>query len=339
VQEQATKIQIDASKDRARLDARSNAQQERLKKAAEAEQRLKQARLDEISSIRARRNRVPSLLLLLASVRPRPAPRALPLSSSSSLLLSLFRPQERELAERALAPPTHAHEVATSILMKQKRVMDLLAKTRKPFNAVELRNELGFPVDVPELWDMLLHNDKLFYDERVKRFSYKAKHALADRREMLAFIQKRQDGVLVEDVVDAYANALDDAEALIEAKLVMTLHNAETRKRVLYPLDDAYEAGDVSETTAGLFHGVELPAEDDAFDAALRAIGEEPAPRRDTRGGKTEDDDEFDAEGNRKIKTKKKRAVNFERMKLTNVHLPEMFKKGAAGDGVDRLDG
>jgi hypothetical protein len=35
----------------------------------------------------------------------------------------------------------------------------------------------------------------------------------------------------------------------------MTLHNAETRKRVLYPLDDAYEAGDVSETTAGLFHG------------------------------------------------------------------------------------
>ena len=136
MQEQATKIQIDASKDRARLDARSNAQQERLKKAAEAEQRLKQARLDEISSIRARRNRVPSLLLLLASVRPRPAPRALPLSSSSSLLLSLFRPQERELAERALAPPTHAHEVATSILMKQKRVMDLLAKTRKPYRVL-----------------------------------------------------------------------------------------------------------------------------------------------------------------------------------------------------------
>ena len=65
-------------------------------------------------------------------------------------------------------------EVATNVLMKQKRVMDLLNKTRKPLSVAELHNELGFPVDRGELWDMLLNNDKVLYTESTRRFSYKA---------------------------------------------------------------------------------------------------------------------------------------------------------------------
>ena len=33
--------------------------------------------------------------------------------------------------------------------------MDLLNKTRKPLSVAELHNELGFPVDRGELWDMV----------------------------------------------------------------------------------------------------------------------------------------------------------------------------------------
>ena len=110
------------------------------------------------------------------------------------------------------------------MLMKQKRVMDLLNKTRKPMSSAELHNELDFPVDSPELWDMLLHNEKVLYDERTRRFSYRAKHALEDRREMLALIQRRPDGVLLDDVVDAYPTAIDDAEQLIADGLILALH-------------------------------------------------------------------------------------------------------------------
>lgn len=63
--------------------------------------------------------------------------------------------QEKERASQALAAPVHQHEVATNVLTKQKRVMDLLNKTRKPLSVAELHNELGFPVDRGELWDMV----------------------------------------------------------------------------------------------------------------------------------------------------------------------------------------
>ena len=55
----------------------------------------------------------------------------------------------------------------------------------------------------------------------------------------------------------------------------------------------------------------------------------EPAPRRAVRnrGGDDDSDDEF---GYRK----KKRPVNFDRMKVTNAHLPELFK----APQVDRVD-
>ena len=240
--------------------------------------------------------------------------------------------KERERAAAALAPPSAANLAATNWLMKQKRVMDLLHRTRKPMSTAELHNELGWPVDVPELWEMLLHNDKVLFDETKRRFSYKAKHSLRDRREMLALIQKYPDGVLEEDVVDAYQGAVEDAAALVENGDVIFLVNAESRERVLYPVDDAYEVH-VDEDVSSAFHGVTIPAHDPDWDQALRQIGVEPAPRRAhaARGG--DDDDEDDNAG--KKKKKKRRAVNFERMKVTNAHLPELFK----APQVERLDG
>ncbi len=77
---------------------------------------------------------------------------------------------------------------------------------------------------------------------------------------------------------------------------------------------------------------MQIPTFDPDWDAALRGLGMEPAPRRAVRnrGGDDDSDDEF---GNRK-KKKKKRPVNFDRMKVTNAHLPELFK----APQVDRVD-
>jgi len=65
----------------------------------------------------------------------------------------------------------------------------------------------------PWVWEMLLNNDKVLYNEAARRFSYKAKHVIEGKREMLALIQKHPDGIVMDDVTDAYHAAPGDAEA------------------------------------------------------------------------------------------------------------------------------
>ena len=170
----------------------------------------------------------------------------------------------------ALRTPSAANLAATNWLMKQKRVMDLLHRTRKPMSTAELHNELGWPVDVPELWEMLTHNDKVLFDEKTRRFSYKAKHSLRDRREMLALIHKHPDGVLEEDVVDAYQGAVEDAAALVENGASSSWSTPSHAPRAV-PVDDAYEVH-VDEDVSAAFHGVAIPAHDPDWDQALRQI-------------------------------------------------------------------
>lgn len=81
----------------------------------------------------------------------------------------------------------------------------------------------------------------MLYNESTRRFSYKAKHVIDGKREMLALIQKHPDGILVDDVTDAYQTADADVEDLIAGEMVISLVNTETRERILYPVDDAYE--------------------------------------------------------------------------------------------------
>jgi hypothetical protein len=48
-----------------------------------------------------------------------------------------------------------------------------------------------------------------------------------------------------------------------------SLVNTETRERILYPVDDAYEV-EVDEDMSSMFHAIEVPTHDADFDAALR---------------------------------------------------------------------
>ena len=131
--------------------------------------------------------------------------------------------------------------------MKQKRVLDLLNTTRNNFTVAELHNELGFSCSDPVLWDMLIQNPKIqqgMHERRTRMeptVSYKPKHVFEGKREMLELVTKMPDGVLMDDVADAYTGALEDCEALIEEGLVLMLTNAENRERVLYPIDEKYE--------------------------------------------------------------------------------------------------
>jgi transcription initiation factor TFIIE subunit beta len=138
-------------------------------------------------------------------------------------------------------------------------------------------------------------------------------------------VNSTPDGLAIDEIVDAYVKAKDDAIALAEEDdAVIMLTNTETKKKVLFRKQPEYEV-DLSEDFVGSFHDIEIPEYDVDFDKALRREGIEPTPRPVYDLGPAPEVE----------KKKKKRAVNFERMNVTNAHMPELFKAAQ----VDRLDG
>jgi transcription initiation factor TFIIE subunit beta len=156
-------------------------------------------------------------------------------------------------------------------------------------------------------------------------FRYKAKHDVMCKEDVLELVNATPDGLAIDEIADAYVKAVDDAIALAEEDgSVILLTNTETKKKVLFRKQPEYEV-EVNEEFVASFHEVEIPEHDVDFDKALRREGIEPTPRPVYDLGPQPE----------LIKEKKKRAVNFERMNVTNAHMPELFKAAQ----VDRLDG
>jgi transcription initiation factor TFIIE subunit beta len=271
-QKAASKIMTAAARDRAALDARSDAQYERMKRAAEKQK------------------------------------------------------AEQEAALAAMEVPIEPPKVvATNILAKQKHAIDTLFTQRRPMSNDELRVFLGYDCNVGPLFEALRAHEKVNYDDETGLFTYKAKHDVLCKEDILELVNNTPDGLAIEDVTDAYVKAKDDALALGETDdAVILLTNTETKKKVLFRKQPEYEVP-LNEEFIGAFLDVEIPEHDVDFDKALRREGIEPTPRP-----------VYDLGPQPELKKeKKKRKVNFERMNVTNVHMPELFKAAQ----VDRLDG
>ena len=143
--------------------------------------------------------------------------------------------------------------------------------------------------------------------------------------ELLELVNSMPDGLGVDEILDSYVKAKEDALALAEQDdALILLTNTETKKKVLFRKQPEYEI-ELNEEFVGDFHDIEIPHHDVDFDKALRREGIEPTPRPVYDLGPAPEVE----------KKKKKRAVNFERMNVTNAHMPELFK----AEQVDRLDG
>ena len=274
-QKAASKIMTAAARDRAALDARSEAQYARMKAAAEAQ------KLAEAAAIAA--------------------------------------------MEAEAKPVEPVKVVATNLLAKQKHAIDTLFAQRRPMSNDDLRVFLGFDCNVGPLFESLKNHEKVRYDAAKGLFEYRAKHDVLCKEDVLELVNSTPDGLAIDEIVDAYVKAKDDAIALAEEDdAVIMLTNTETKKKVLFRKQPEYEV-DLSEDFVGSCHDIEIPEYDVDFDKALRREGIEPTPRPVYDLGPAPEVE----------KKKKKRAVNFERMNVTNAHMPELFKAAQ----VDRLDG
>jgi transcription initiation factor TFIIE subunit beta len=327
----ASKIMIDVARDRAALDARSEAQQERVRRQQEQERQRQEEKMKKMATTQQR-----------------------------EIQMKMLQQQQQQHGTQQQMDANKPIHVPQSLLARQKAAIDLLRRTREKMTNTELKALLGFDVLIDktqELFKTLERNEKVKYCAKTDTLKYQPKYDIQNRDDLFQLVLKHADGILEEDVNDCYDLVLIDSLKLEQVGAVWRIQNSETRKFVIYPRykvgmeddeninnnsnndtdtvkgkstkndnEENEEEDELEEEFVKMYADIKVPDDDAEFDNLLRKNNIEPAQKRSFRKVSKEE-----LEEEKKKMKKKKRAPNFERMKLTNVHMKEMFK-GAAPD-------
>uniref|UniRef100_A0A9I9DDA4 TFA2 Winged helix domain-containing protein n=1 Tax=Cucumis melo TaxID=3656 RepID=A0A9I9DDA4_CUCME len=194
----------------------------------------------------------------------------------------------------------------------------LLLLTRQAFTPEQI-NEACY-VDINSnkaVYDSLRNNPKVHYDGR--RFSYKSKHDLKDKNQLLYLIRKFPEGIAVIDLKDAYPSVMEDLQALKASGQVWLLSNFDSQEDIAYPNDPRIQIK-VDDDLKQLFREIELPRDMLDVEKDLQKNGMKPATNTAKRRANAQH------VASSKPKPKKKKQEISKRTKLTNAHLPELFK-------------
>ncbi|KAM1097154.1 hypothetical protein ACFX19_014845 [Malus domestica] len=186
---------------------------------------------------------------------------------------------------------------------QMKRVIDLLRETRLSYTPDQINQERYVDVNANKaVFESLRNNLKVSYDG--KSFSYKSKHRITDKKQLLSLIRKFSEGILVIDLKDAYPNTMDDLQALKASCDIWLLSNFDSQEDIAYPKDPRLPASKV----------------DDDLKKELQKNGMKVATDTTKRRALAQ------SQGiPSKTKPNKKHEIT-KRTKLTNVHLPELFQ-------------
>ncbi|XP_059441205.1 transcription initiation factor IIE subunit beta-like [Corylus avellana] len=200
-----------------------------------------------------------------------------------------------------------------------KRVIDLLLETRQAFTPEQINESCYVDANANKaVFDSLRNNPKVHYDG--KRFSYKSKYDLKEKNQLLYLIRKKPEGIAVIDLKDAYPTVMDDLQVLKAAGLIWLLSNFDSQEDIAYPNDPRVPIM-VDDDLKQLFRGIELPRDMIDIERDLQKNGMKPATNTAQRRARSE------VQGiSSKPKPKKKKHEITKRTKLTNAHLPELFR-------------
>ncbi|OIV93528.1 hypothetical protein TanjilG_28685 [Lupinus angustifolius] len=192
-------------------------------------------------------------------------------------------------------------------------------KTRHAFTPEQI-NEACY-VDMKankDVFDSLRKNPKVKYDGQ--RFSYKSKHNLKDKNQLLQLIRKFPEGIAVIDLKDSYPTVMEDLQAWKAAGQIWLLSNFDSQEDIAYPNDPKVPIK-VDDDLKQLFRSIELPRDMIDIEKDLQKNGMKPATNTAKRRSAAQ------IQGaSPKPKTKKKKSEISKRTRLTNAHLPELFQ-------------
>lgn len=213
----------------------------------------------------------------------------------------------------------HINSVRKSAVGAQiKRVIDLLFETRQALTPAEINEACYVDINANKgVFESLKKNVKVNYDGH--RFSYKSKHDLKDKHELLVLIRKAPEGVAVIDLKDAYPSVLDDLQELKAAGDVWLLSNYDSQEDIVYPNDPKVKIK-VDDDVKQLYREIELPKDMVDIEKDLQKNGMKPATNTAKRKAAMQ------VQGAQSKQKQKKKREFTKRTKLTNAHMPELFK-------------
>ncbi|KAL4602765.1 hypothetical protein ACB092_10G077400 [Castanea dentata] len=195
----------------------------------------------------------------------------------------------------------------------------VLLSTRLAYTPEQINDAVYVDINSNKaVFDSLRNNLKVHYDG--KRFSYKSKHDLKDKSQLLYLVRKFPEGIAVIDLKDAYPTVMEDLQALKAAGQIWLLSNFDSQEDIAYPNDPRVPIK-VDDDLKLLFRGIELPRDMIDIERDLQKNGMKPATNTAQRRARSE------VQGmSSKPKPKKKKHEITKRTKLTNAHLPELFR-------------
>lgn len=266
-----------------------------------------------------------STLAKVAASRPPPKSSTITTTSSSSK-----KPQAPAPSLAQPPPPQlkfsndterlqHINSIRKSAVGAQiKRVIDLLFETRQALTPAEINEACYVDINANKgVFESLKKNVKVNYDGH--RFSYKSKHDLKDKHELLVLIRKAPEGVAVIDLKDAYPSVLDDLQELKASGDVWLLSNYDSQEDIVYPNDPKVKIK-VDEDVKQLYREIELPKDMVDIEKDLQKNGMKPATNTAKRKAAMQ------VQGAQSKQKQKKKREFTKRTRLTNAHMPELFK-------------
>ncbi|GAA0138887.1 general transcription factor [Lithospermum erythrorhizon] len=201
-----------------------------------------------------------------------------------------------------------------------KRVIDLLYETRQAFTPEQINGVCYVDILANKaVFDSLKNNLKVRYDGN--RFSYKSKHALKNKDQLLVLIRKFPEGIAIIDLKDSYTTVMEDLQTLRTAGQIWLLSNFDSQEDIAYPNDPRVNIK-VDDDLKVCFRTMELPRDMLDIERDLQKNGMKPATNTAKRRAAAQILGIV-----HKPKTKKKKNEIGKRTKLTNRHLPELFKQ------------
>ncbi|XP_066342172.1 transcription initiation factor IIE subunit beta-like isoform X2 [Miscanthus floridulus] len=274
---------------------------------------------DSLSRFKQQQERCQSSLTSIAANQAsvsKPKHRAQPISAPSVPARSSQSIKFSNDTERL----QHINSIRKSPVGAQmKLVIELLYKTRQAFTAEQI-NEATY-VDIhgnKAVSDSLRNNPKVQYDGR--RFSYKSKHDLKGKDQLLVLIRKFAEGLAVMEIKDAYPTVMEDLQALKAAGEVWLLSNMDSQEDIVYPNDPKTKTK-VDDDLKLFFRETELPRDMVDVEKELQKNGIKPMTNTAKRRAAAQIDGVKS-----KSKPKKKDLKITRRSRLTNGHLPELFQ-------------
>ncbi|KAL5718411.1 hypothetical protein ACHQM5_011315 [Ranunculus cassubicifolius] len=202
-----------------------------------------------------------------------------------------------------------------------KRVIDLLLKSRESLTAEEIYEACYVDVKANKtVFDSLTNNPRVTFNRN--HFSYKPKHSVNNKAELLSLIKKEFcEGVAVTELEEVYPTVMEDLQALKASREIWIVPQNRSKEKIAYP-DDLHDSILVDDDLKCLFREIDLPQ--DMIDIEKDLKKNRMIPATDTAKRQVVARASHGTVAKSKQERKERRLSK--RTKLTNAHVPELWK-------------